>query len=133
MIGFTELLRQLDNLDLPKDQYAIFGSGPLVIRGILDSNDLDVFVKPELWDELIKRYPVKKKFCETIEIGDIEITKDLSPWFDDASRFIDDSEEIKGHMFVKLKHIIDFKKKMNREKDKRHIELINEYLKDKKG
>ena len=41
-----------------------------------------------------------------------------------------DSELINGHKFVKLKYVIIWKKALGRDKDKRDVELIKDYLKN---
>jgi len=48
-------LDELKALALPPDQYAVFGSGPMAVRGIREANDLDLIVKESLWDDLRKR------------------------------------------------------------------------------
>ena len=53
MSKFKELLKKVKELNLPQNQYAIFGSGPLAIRGIRDSNDIDLIVKKKLWNKLM--------------------------------------------------------------------------------
>lgn len=118
---------ELEKLNLPKDKFAIFGSGPLVIRGIRESQDIDILVKAELWEELEKKYPKEKE--DLIKIGNIEIFKDWKPWFEDKNKLIDDSDIIKGFRFVKLKYTIKWKELYNREKDREDIRLIKKYLK----
>ena len=45
------LFDQLRQLNLPSRGYAVFGSGPLVIRGIIPlTHDLDVICQQEVWD-----------------------------------------------------------------------------------
>ncbi len=52
-------LEQLEKLNLPKGQWAIFGSGPLVIRGLLaENNDIDIIVKSDVFEVLKKQYSV---------------------------------------------------------------------------
>jgi hypothetical protein len=44
------LLDKLKQFNLEKGDYAVFGSAPLVIKGLLDDvNDLDVIIKPSKW------------------------------------------------------------------------------------
>jgi len=58
---FQKLLQELKKLNLPNDQYAIYGSGPLAIRGLKEIHDLDVIVTDELYQELAKKYSEKEK------------------------------------------------------------------------
>lgn len=127
-MGIQEFLPELKALHLPIEEYAIFGSGPLAIRGIRDCNDLDVVVSARLWEELYLRYaPAGKK----IELGRIELWRDWMPWFSlvEADELMADADIIDGVPFVKLQYVIEFKKKMGREKDKQDLALIDNYLK----
>lgn len=64
---------ELKKLNLPLGKYAIFGSGPLAIRGLRENNDIDIIVTDELWQNLTKKY--KKFIVESnhIRIGHISI------------------------------------------------------------
>lgn len=130
---FSTLLSQLDDLDLPKDQYAIFGSGPLAIRGIREANDIDILVAPSLFEKLEKEYPTRKiNGNKLVEIGEIEA---MITWPNTSSEkvqeMIQNSEQINGYPFVSLKNLIDSKKKMGRPKDLVDIDLIEKYLSEK--
>ena len=133
---FDSLLKDLKKLNLPKNEFAIFGSGPLAIRGIRDSRDLDIIVKPELWSNLAEKHKIeefkvepKKQF---IKIGEIEIYPDWLPWLKDIDKLINTADFINGLPYVKLKYVIKWKEMFNREKDKKDIELIEKWLKSKK-
>lgn len=128
MNKFLELLNEVKKLNLPKDKFAVFGSGPLAIRGIRDSRDIDLIVKPDLWEDLTKKYPITDKYGGIIEIGEIEIFKDFKPWFDDVEILIDDSDIFEGIRFVKLNYVLEWKKSFNREKDQNDIKIIKEFL-----
>lgn len=136
MENFKKQLAELKKLDLPKDKFAIFGSGPLAINGIRDSDDIDIIVKSDLWDELAKKYPkeLEKEYPhlekgKLIKIGDIEIYKNWKPWFEDVNNLIDDSDIFEGVKFVKLKYVLEWKKKYGRKKDQKDVQLIEEYMK----
>lgn len=123
-------LDELEKLNLPKDEFAIFGSGPLEIRGIRETNDLDIIVKSELWEKLKKKYPIKSKEKGLIKIGNVEIYKKWGKWFNDMNKLIDEADIINGLRFVKIERVIEWKEAFNREKDKKDIELINKYFKN---
>jgi len=122
-----KFLDEIKKLNLPKNKFVIFGSGPLVIRDLRKNKDIDIIVKEDLWKELIKKYKVKDN--KLIEIGNMEIFKDWKPWFNDANKLIDDADIIEGFRFVKLKYVLKWKKEFNREKDRRDVKLIENYLK----
>ena len=49
------LFDRLRDLALPSGDYAVFGSGPLAIRGIIEAcGDLDVLCKPNVWDIVLE-------------------------------------------------------------------------------
>jgi hypothetical protein len=125
-MGFKDLILELKNLNLPPDQFAIFGSGPLGIRGLKESNDLDIIVKEDLWNELSKKYPVQNE--KLITIGEIEFYKHWKPWYDNTDFLIDTADIIDGIRFVKLEQVLKWKKEYNREKDIADVKLIEEYL-----
>ena len=128
--NFKRLLVKLKELNLPKGEFGVFGSGALAVRGIRDSRDLDIIAKRFLWNKLIKKFPVKKYFSkEYIDMGEIEIWKDWMPLTDNVDALIDDADIIEGIRFVKLKDIINLKKIQNREKDIKDIQLIEQYQK----
>jgi predicted nucleotidyltransferase len=123
---FEKLIRELDRLKLPKSGYVIFGSGPLSVRGIRESNDIDILVAQDLWEKLAKEHRPDNR--RTIKIGSVEIYKDWKPWFDDARELFRDSELINRRRFVRLKYVILWKEAFNRDKDKKDLILIKEYL-----
>ena len=50
------LLKELEKLNLPKDKFAIFGSGPLAVRNLRTANDLDLIVNdfiPKIWNPFL--------------------------------------------------------------------------------
>ncbi|MBU2037470.1 hypothetical protein KJ866_04730 [Patescibacteria group bacterium] len=121
-------LENLKKLNLPVEKFAIFGSGPLVIRKIRESDDIDIIVKPELWSELVNKYTSLKD--NLIKVGDVEIYKDWLPWIGDINQLIDNADIIEGFRFVKLEYVLEWKKAMWREKDIKDIELIKKYMKN---
>lgn len=129
----TRLLNQIDKFNLPSNQYAIFGSGPLAIRGLRQAHDIDILVTPKLLEKLKKQYPVKiVNDDEIVEINDIEAMisyPQTSP--EKVQQMIKDAEEIKGYPFVKLEYLLITKKKLDRPKDHRDVKLIKKYLQEK--
>ncbi len=120
-------LEELKKMNFPINQFAIFGSGPLGIRGIRDSNDIDLIVKDNLWEELLKKYTISKNKHNAIIIGNIEIFNNWLP-FKDINVLIDSADIIEGFRFVKLEYVLEWKKFLGREKDLIDIKLIENYL-----
>lgn len=128
-------LNELEKLNLPNDDFAIFGSAPLVIRNIKETNkDLDIIVKKSLWNELIKKYPVtiqvvENKQYEFIIIGNIELSYTLIGVNGiNPKTIVDKADIISGYRFVKLEDVKFCKLCWNRDKDINDIKLIDQYL-----
>ena len=123
---FKKYLEELRKLNLPENQYAVFGSGPMAVRGIRDSGDLDIVVKSELWKNLSSQYPPEG---DKIVIGNIEIYRTWNaPFYDNVAPLIERAEMIEGIKFVRLEDVVKWKKEKGREKDKIDIELINRFF-----
>ncbi len=128
-----ELLDKVHQLRLPVGDFAIFGSGPLLVRGIIDHvGDIDILCRGDAWSaassigELVylDEYDV-----EIISIDDGLITFGRSWGYGDfdVDELIDSAEEKNGLPFVLLQYVVEYKRIANRPKDLAHLELIKEY------
>jgi hypothetical protein len=124
---FLEQLKNLKQLILPKNQYLIWGSGPLAIREIRDSQDIDLIISNQLWKSLIHDYPLSSK--NMIRIGNIEIWQDCLNLSYKIEDMVSHPDIIENFPFMTLSDTIEWKKFMNREKDLKDIALIQDYLK----
>lgn len=121
------MLNHLDKLlalNLPPDEFVIFGSGPLAVRGWRENDDIDIVVSPKLWSELITKYPVINE--KSIKFEKIEIFANWQPWFDSAEELISGADVIDGLRYANLDNLLSWKQSMGREKDLKDVELINE-------
>jgi len=122
-----DFLKQLQKLDLPSSQYAIYGSGVLAIRDIRKNRDLDIVVTDSLYKKLREKYPEVKE-------GNIKISDEIEVWsgkesrIDNPEQVIARAETIKGLKYITLDDLIVWKKKMSRPKDLKDIKLIMNYL-----
>jgi len=124
-----KLLIELKKLKLPIKEFSVFGSGPIAIRGLKEPGDLDIIVTESLWNELKEKYElIKKKGYEYLTINGIDIFHDWTHQDYDLDKLIKESEIIEGIRFVKLKEVLEWKKRRNNPKDKQDIKLIEEYL-----
>ena len=121
--SFVELLKSLEELNLPKNQYLIWGSGPLAIRGIRESRDIDLIVSKQLWDHLECSQTRKM-----IQRGNIEIWNDCLNLSHKIEQMISHPDMIYGFPFMTLTDTIEWKRFMNRGKDLNDIALIESYL-----
>lgn len=128
-------------LSLPIDQYAITGSGALGIRNLKAIGDIDIIVTPELWNILAKKYGViDENNIKKIAFADgiVEALGEQSFYTEKKDRDafsinerIASAEVIEGLPFESLEHVLYYKHKMSREKDRQDIEIIEALINKK--
>lgn len=133
------IVEEMKKLQFPQGQYVIVGSGPLGIRGIKETNDIDIVVSPELferckqdwWEQLPRTYPDK--------IGQIYLRHGYVELFLDVNcgdfnptlkELLQRADIIEGITFVSLKDVIKFKQSYNKPKHWEDIKIIEKYLKE---
>lgn len=127
------LLDQLRSLELPPTDHALFGSGPLLVRGwIAEAGDLDVIARGAAWEaakclgriEHLDRYGV-----DVVQVGpDITVGTSWGIGDFDIDELIDTSEMIGGIPCVRLEHVVAYKDLAGRPKDLRHLAIIGARL-----
>ena len=122
-----EYLQKLDSLGLDKKEYCIISGGVMLMLGLREeTSDIDIQVNPEYFKKLKKRYNLKKspKFSYLYELSDeVEIAVlDIKQ---------EDVEYIDGYPINKIENELAWKIAHNRDKDKRDIENIKRYLKER--
>jgi hypothetical protein len=128
-----ELLQKVQQLRLPVGDFAIFGSGPLLVRGIIDGvGDIDILCRGNAWlkaSSIGELVYLDEYDVEIISIDDGLITLGRSWGYGDfdVDELIDSAEEINGLRFVLLRYVIEYKQIANRAKDLKHLDLIKEY------
>lgn len=135
-MNFQTQFENLKKLNLPIDQFVVVSSGALSVRGIRDSEDIDVIVTESFWDQLIKKHKagVNKFGIENLELeNDIEILNPAQSIFGNSSivpieDVFEKSDMFDGIKFINLDHLKKIKKELGREKDLKDIELIDDYL-----
>ncbi len=124
---------RVKNLNLPNGDFAIFGSGPLIIRGLITaSNDLDIVCRGNAWNEVkaIGRQDYLSKYDVTVVTlcdGRLSFGKEWGIGKFDIDELIDSAEEIEGLPFVRLEHVARYKKISKRPKDLKHLEALEAY------
>ena len=124
------LFDRVKSLNLPAGDFAIFGSGPLIVRGIIPaSNDLDIICRGQAWERVkaIGELEYLSKYDVTIVTmcgGRLTFGSKWAIGEFDIDELIDGAEEIDGLPFVRLEHVTNYKKISKRPKDLRHIEAL---------
>ncbi len=130
----TDLFVALRSLELRAGDYAVFGSGPLIIRGIIEAtNDLDVISRGEAWDRACEIGDVVYLAEHAVEVvsffgGAITVGTSWAYGEFDIDCLIDTAEVIDGLPFVQLKHVVRYKEIAARPKDFTHLRLLETAL-----
>lgn len=125
------LFDQLRGLELARQDYAVFGSGPLAVRNIIPKcSDLDVLCRRGAWaavsqigvKEFLPEYGVTviSLFDGTITFGTIWGIGDF-----DVDELIDTAEIIEALPFVRLAHVASYKTTRSSAKDLLHLEALS--------
>lgn len=121
-----ELIKLIESLKLDKNEFWILSSGALVMRGIYpDAGDLDIAVTEKGLQELKNNYDLKQKENNWYIVNDkIECVVDTKEdW---------KIEEYEGYNLQSIEMYYEYLKNSSREKDKKRIPLIEEYMKKNK-
>ncbi len=128
------LFDELKKLGLPEGDWAVFGSGPMWVRGIRESEDIDIIARGAAWEWTKTHGKTGIKESSGLEYvqfanDSIEVYRAWYPGEWDIDQLIDTAEVVGGVPFVGLDHVIAWKKIMGREKDAKDLVLIEKYLK----
>ena len=130
-----DLFALLRSVDLPAGGYAIFGSGPLIVRGIIaGTNDLDVLARGEAWTrsadlgEPVTEHGVR---LASLFDGAITVGTEWALGEFDVDELIDTAEVIDGLPFVRLECVLAYKEIAGRPKDIEHLQAVIRYVRDR--
>lgn len=129
----VDLFDRLRSVALPPGDFAVFGSGPLIVRGIIEAtNDLDVISRGPAWEhalELGDLVYLEEHDVKVVSFDDGAITVGTSWAYDefDIDQLIDTAEIIDGLPFVRLEHVIRYKEAAARPKDLAHLRALANY------
>lgn len=127
-----DIVAKVKELNLPHGQYVVFGSGPLAVHGIRETNDIDLLVTTELYNQLKEEGWEEREW----ELGGTYLSKDICE-VDDSWIYGDydpEPEEIiaiaemhDGVPFAPITEVLKWKQAFGRPKDLEDIELIRAY------
>jgi len=124
------MFKELISLNLPPEDYAIFGSGPLEERHIREvTHDLDIIARGKAWEKVKKLGQTQIPPSENGEMvilfdGDIEI---YNKWISDSwdiDMLINTAEIYEGVRVVTTDQVEIYKKTLHRGKDIKDLFLM---------
>jgi len=134
----VKYINKFRRLPYPKNQMLIIGSGAMAVLGLKRNKDLDIWAT----DNVIKKVAKDKNFIakksnldgsklyETKD-GKIEIVPNLGIKDEDIKEHLKRAVILYGIHFHSPEDVLKWKKAVNRPKDKKDIELLEKYLRNK--
>jgi hypothetical protein len=124
----------LRSIGLPHGDFVVFGSGPLLVRGIIDdAADLDVVARGAAWAYAVEHgtsihleehgVTVASFFDGAVTVGNRWAIGDVS-----IDELIDTAEVIDGIPFALLDYVRAYKLIAGRPKDRDHLERLDCWL-----
>ena len=133
----SNVIKRIRSLSLPSGQYVMVGGASLTVRGIRETQDIDIVVFPELFDELLLTRSVDEEFQQKwdrrrIKQDKFEIYTELvfhNPnLVMPVKDLINSADIIDGIPFQNLDSLMTCKLDVGRAKDQQDIELITKHL-----
>ena len=120
----------MSTLQLPPQDYAVFGSGPLLAHGLVEHvGDVDLLARGSAWTKATTLGSL-----ETAPDGDhvVRLADGIDVfdgWLDmDRDAIIDRAVKLGGLPYASLHDVLAFKRKLNRPKDVEHVRRLENYL-----
>lgn len=125
-----ELINLIKTLKISKEEFWILSSGALVLRGIFpDAGDLDIAVTNKGMEELKNNYTLIPKNCGLGQF--YKVTENVECVCDGDKENLEFQPEKIGEFYVQnIYQYLNFLKNSEREKDKKRIPLVEEYIKN---
>ena len=118
----------LKELNIPKEDFVIYGSAPMVLRGLKEkNNDLDVLVRDSLWDKLSVKYPNNVN-GDYIDINGVSFTHTDKNFLGDIDEVNKNSEKNDGYHILSILETKRWKEKVGGERHLADVKKIDEYL-----
>ena len=123
-----DLIELIKTLKISKEEFWVLSSGALVLRGIFpDAGDLDIAVTNKGMEELKANYELIPKDCSNFYI----VTDNVECVCDGEKENLEYQPEKVGEFYVQnIYQYLDYLKGSEREKDKKRIPLVEEYIKN---
>lgn len=128
----NEIVAKTKALNFPTGEYVVFGSCPLAVAGIRQSGDIDIVVsKPLLlklkqdgWSEI----STEPTSGVTKDVFDVHDKWNFGNYRPTVEQLLTTATFIEGVPFAALEEVRKWKIISDRPKDRRDVELIDEYL-----
>ncbi len=125
--------------DLPAGDFAVFGSGPLLVRKIItDVNDVDILARGPAWEKALRigelvSLPELNVSVVSLHDGALTIGAEWAIGDIDVNEAIDGADIISGLPWVQLDLVAEYKRAAARPKDLDHLRLLAAWFEPGEG
>jgi hypothetical protein len=130
----VKYLNELDELRIPRNKILICGSATLALYGLRDNKDLDVAVSKDMFKKLEKDKRFKRIFAgsgsKVLNYKNVDIHRNNWPFKNTVEDELKKSLIIDGYHFYSIYRLLEWKKKVNRDKDQKDARMISKFIKD---
>lgn len=132
-MNLTQAAAHLRSLSLQPGDFAVFGSGPLLARGIIsDVNDLDVIARGEAWQRAAAtgtpvHLPNLAITIASFHDGLVTVGSAWAIGEVDIDELIDTADDFYGIPYVRLEHVVAYKRLAGRPKDLDHLRKLERW------
>ncbi len=120
----NEIIEKLKKSNLDKNEIIVISGASLVVHDIInDTEDIDLICTEEYYEMI--NWKIKKGFFN-IDIKYYDVFEISNNLYDEYKNYYDLIDDYK---FMNLNSCLDLKRKMNREKDKNVIKILEKKLK----
>lgn len=132
-----DIFSEIKQLKFPPGEYIVVGSGIMHALGIKKTNDIDIVVRPSLFEKCRKEDWESIPWTHLEKIGQIFLRKGSIELYLDVNKggcnpttgeLIRESVVIDGVPFISLERCMAFKLAYGREKHLKDVALIEKYL-----
>ena len=129
-LDFPAVLAHLQDLELPVTDYAVFGSGPMIVRGWIEAtNDVDGVCRGAAWEKALSAGAPRRLEewgVDVVELLDGSLTLGTEWAIGDIAvdEVIDSAELIDDVPYARLVYVVRYKRAMLRPKDLEHLAII---------
>lgn len=123
-----ELIQLINTLNIDKEEFWVLSSGALTLRGIYkDAGDLDIAVTNNGLKQLKENYELRQKKNNWYTVNDkIECVCD-----GEKSELRYQPEYIDGIYVQNINEYLEYLNSSTREKDRKRIDLVKKYIKER--
>ena len=119
------IFEKVEKINIPKEEFVVLGSGILEALGIREAEDIDLLVKPELFEKLKNNgwkyeiIEIEGKPRDMLSKDNTQVFKDFW-WGNDTlspEEGIARAQNINGVNFISLQTLLEYKKKSKNSDD----------------